>query len=303
MTRTGRRAVRTLAVAAGLAIAAEAVIAIRAWSFAVALLRVTHGPVVLEPLPPGAPALEPVSFRTGDGLLIRGSWVASRNGRTVVLTHGINGSRAQVWREALMLVRGGFGVLAFDFRGHGESEGEGLSTFGEREQGDLAAALDFLSGRGVGQVGALGFSMGGMVVANVAAADRRIGAVVLEGVSPSVEYEARFNARRRGSFSQVPAVLAHRFHGIHLERNRPVDRVCSLAPRPLLLIYGERETQPGWAPDAQLFAAACGPKELWIVPGAAHGEYAAVAAGELDRRLNAFFGAAFLATHREATPR
>jgi hypothetical protein len=61
-----------------------------------------------------------VSFRTNDGLVLRGSYVPSRNGAAVIVAPGRTGTR----RHARMLVRHGYGVLIFDRRGEGKSEGD-----------------------------------------------------------------------------------------------------------------------------------------------------------------------------------
>lgn len=212
---TPRRGIlRSLAIT--LAVVSEGLITYRVFRAVRSFLRVQRNQPA--PVPPDAPASEAVSFHTEDGLLLRGTMVAPRNGVLVVLTHGIGESRNEVWREALILVRAGYGVLAFDFRSHGESQGPGFSTFGELEQRDLFAALTFLEQRGIKRVGALRIWLGGMVVANVAAVGPRIVAVVLEGAFPSVEFEAPYDARSRGVFSELPAHVTHRLFGIHLAK-------------------------------------------------------------------------------------
>jgi uncharacterized protein len=48
--------------------------------------------------------------------------VPSRNRAAVIALHGIGSDRLGVERHARMLARHGYGVLALDLRGHGESE-------------------------------------------------------------------------------------------------------------------------------------------------------------------------------------
>ena len=50
---------------------------------------------------------------------VRGWYVPTRNRATVILTHGAGADRSQVLPEARTLVQGGFGVLLFDWPGHG----------------------------------------------------------------------------------------------------------------------------------------------------------------------------------------
>jgi alpha-beta hydrolase superfamily lysophospholipase len=74
-----------------------------------------------------------VSFTTSDGLELAGWYVPSRIGAAVIAFPGRNGPQAQT----RMLARHGYGVLLFDRRGQGESEGD-PHAFGW--EGEKAAA-------------------------------------------------------------------------------------------------------------------------------------------------------------------
>jgi hypothetical protein len=63
-----------------------------------------------------------VAFTTADGLRLRGWYVPSRNGAAVIV---FPGRRPNPVRHARMLARHGYGVLLFDRRGEGQSEGDG----------------------------------------------------------------------------------------------------------------------------------------------------------------------------------
>ena len=66
----------------------------------------------------------------------------SRNGATVIAFPGRSGPQ----KHARMLVRHGYGVLLFDRRGEGASEGD-PNTFGWHGERDLHAAAAFLRSR------------------------------------------------------------------------------------------------------------------------------------------------------------
>src|SRR6185369_7498920 len=70
---------------------------------------------------------------------VRGWYVPPKNRATVILTHGAGADRSQVLPEARALAERGFGVLLFDWPGHGESEGEVHWSAGERQA--LVSAL------------------------------------------------------------------------------------------------------------------------------------------------------------------
>jgi fermentation-respiration switch protein FrsA (DUF1100 family) len=77
--------------------------------------------------------------------------------------------------------------------------------------------------------------------------------------------------------------------GQHLSQSRPVDVVGQIAPRPLLIIHGAEDREVPPAHSERNYAAASAPKELWIVPGAAHAQSREVAGAEYERRVVAFF--------------
>ena len=86
----------------------------------------------------------------------------------------------------IALQKGGFTVLAFDFRGHGASGGTG-STLGLDEKRDVIGALDYLAASGVEarRIGVYGVGMGAHA-AVLAAADRPSASVlVLSGLYPA----------------------------------------------------------------------------------------------------------------------
>jgi alpha-beta hydrolase superfamily lysophospholipase len=240
------------------------------------------------------PGLEEVSFRTADGLLLRGFYAPSRNGASVVMGHGVGSNRMQLLDEAQILARHGYGSLMFDFRAHGESEGD-LSTWGDREQGDFAAAVDFASARGDvtdRRIAALAFSMGGYALALEAAGDPRVRAVILEATYPEFDSEFRELMGRRGFVSLWPSLATARYYGIPVEGIRPIDHVAAIAPRPLLIVVGSNDPDAPLPQVRRLFDAAAEPKKLYIVKGAEHGGYARAAPEEYEHVLAGFLDAA-----------
>jgi fermentation-respiration switch protein FrsA (DUF1100 family) len=135
----------------------------------------------LRPLPPGlALDIESVSFGSADGQRLAGCYVtAPAGGKTVILLHGNGGNISRYPRTLAVLHSLGHGVLAFDYRGYGESSGS------PTERGtylDAAGAYDYLVGaRGVAptDIVAYGRSLGGGVATWLATA-RPLAALILE---------------------------------------------------------------------------------------------------------------------------
>ncbi len=119
----------------------------------------THSARAVVPAARLGAAYENVSFTTGDGLTLRGWYVPSSNRAAVIAAPGRAGSQ----KPARMLARHGYGVLLFDRRGEGESDGD-PNAFGWAADKDLDAAVAFLQQRpdvDRNRIGGIGLSVGG----------------------------------------------------------------------------------------------------------------------------------------------
>ena len=128
----------------------------------------------------GAPYDE-VEFTTTDGLRLKGWYIRSRNGAAVISFPG----RASSQKRAKLLARHGYGVLLFDRRGEGESEGD-PNTFGWQGERDIHAAVAFLQRQpdvDPGRIGGIGLSVGGEMMIEAAAESSDLRAIVSEGAS------------------------------------------------------------------------------------------------------------------------
>lgn len=288
---------RGLAAGAAVLAAALAAVCVRAGR---ATYLELHPPRVVAD-PSGARVLgevEPIVVHTADGLRLRGWWHPSVNGGAVVLAHGDAANRGQLLPEAAALARAGFGVLLVDLRGHGASDGT-MTTLGDRERLDVDAAVAFAAGKpGVRAVGVLGFSIGGLAALDAAAGDPRIRAVAALSTCPSLATMLR--REHPGPVSGLVAVLTARALGVDVERTRPDRRLCAIAPRPVLVVEGERDPEAPPAMGAVLARGACGPVEVWPVAGGGHGDWHGPAGDAARARIVAFFEAALAPVHGDA---
>jgi dipeptidyl aminopeptidase/acylaminoacyl peptidase len=241
------------------------------------------------------PDLQPIELRTGDGLRLRGWFSPGRLHSAVVLVHGLCDNRAEMLPEAELLSRHGHGVLLFDSRGAGESEGD-LVTWGDRERFDVLAAVDFLSARpevDAERIGLYGFSVASAPVALVAAADPRVRAAAI-----SASWASLRDALGREfpvSEGKWPALAAwiFRYATADVDAVRPLTAVQQIVPRPLLLMTGENDHSTPPVVMERLAASAPG-STLWIVPGAAHGDYWKVDPVGFEEHFAGFFDRALL---------
>jgi len=196
--------------------------------------------------------------------------VPSHNGAAVVVVSSARGDRNGSIAHARLLARHGYGVLLYDARGSGRSEGTS-NGYGWAWDRDVEGALDFLSGRPDverSRIGALGLSTGADVLLEVAAADHRIKAVVADGsTARSVADIPDASLLEKASFA--PMFLSLRLLTGTAPGPPLVDLVPRVAPTPLLLIASG--SIPEELPANLRYAAAGrGPVTLWQRPQGAH---------------------------------
>jgi alpha-beta hydrolase superfamily lysophospholipase len=241
-------------------------------------------------------AYEKVSFTTSDGLRLFGWYVPSRNGAAVIAFPGRKGPQA----HTRMLARHGYGVLLFDRRGEGESEGDPTS-WGWGNEKDIKAGIGFLQRRAdvdPERIGGLGLSVGGEMMIQTAAETDALKAVASEGAGMRSARETldspSSSEKWLGTpFKVVETAATAVFHD-ELPPASLGDLVAKVAPRPLLLMYsghgqgGEVQLSP------EYYRAAGAPKTLWEIPGAGHAGGIRAQPDEYERRVVGFFDDALL---------
>ena len=217
-----------------------------------------------------------VTFETSDGLRLSGWYIPSTNGAAVIAYPGRDETEMRVAR---FLSDAGYGVLLFDPRGEADSEGE-PNAFGWDSDKDIDAAIAFLRDQpdvDPGRIGGIGFSVGGELMLQVAAANDDLKAVVSEGAGiRSHREELELSGADR--WLQLPTFAATTLGTAIFSNTAPppnlMDLVGKIAPRPLFLIYAERG-QGGEQLSADYYEAAGNPKQLWLTDSKHMGGYVA----------------------------
>lgn len=210
---------------------------------------------------------ENIRLITSDGIELAAWYTPSENGALILVAHG-HGDKRSV-NQYVMYAQNGYGVLAWDFRAHGESGGE-MSTLGYNEALDVEAALDFvLQQEGVERIGAWGGSMGGVAVLEVASRRVEIEAVVVDSAFSTLQDEVKLAVTKK-AFLPFIRFFAERETGVDLDLLRPVDRVEELSPRPIMIIQGEADRMIPADSAQRLYEAAGEPKYLWMEAGVKH---------------------------------
>lgn len=254
-------------------------------------------PILAHPKDLGIP-FEDVVFTARDGISLRG-WFLPAEGsssKTILLCHGFGANRGDLLPSCLYLRAGGYNLFCFDFRAHGESEGN-ISTLCGHEVKDFDAALDFLKAQksqAARSIGVYGLSMGAAVSITGSAHRPEVKAVAAESPFRSVEgviirFARLFYSVPRYPFLPLTLAFVRWRAGMNVGANSPIRHVAQISPRPLLLIQGAKDIRMPLEEGQGLFAAAGEPKELWIVPDADHGEAHSLAGLEYEKRVLEFF--------------
>lgn len=118
----------------------------------------------------------PVHFTTQDHIQLAGLLYGHGGTTAIICSHELRGTKADWSNSAPWFAARGFMVLAYDFRGYGDSQG--LYDLGKVDQ-DLLAAINFVHSHGAKKVILLGSSMGADISLIVAAETPVAGVITL----------------------------------------------------------------------------------------------------------------------------
>jgi dienelactone hydrolase len=238
-------------------------------------------------------AYENVSFETSDGLTLKGWYIPSRNGAAVISFPGRNGPQ----KSARFLARHGYGVLLFDRRGEGRSEGR-PNSWGWGGTKDIAAAIRYLERRpdvDPARIGGIGLSVGGEMMLEYAGNSRKLAAVVSDGAGGRSYREEHFNNKTVVEKVLGPVVSGVKSASVAVfSSTSPPASLVDLSAKidaPLLLIAAPN-SGVGEKLNRDYARAAGANATLWEVPEAAHMGAIKERPAEYERRVLGFFDGA-----------
>lgn len=218
----------------------------------------------------------PFEVTTEDGLRLRGHTLGE-GPVALVFCHGFLG-----WHRKPALVRlqeslaGTFTVFAFDFRGHGRSEG--TSTMGSLEHLDVDAVVGRARAQGFERVVTLGGSMGGIAVVRQAGLLGGVDCAV--AISTPATWQGHDNpaVRRLTWLTSTPAgrralrLMGARPGSGWVPADDPLAVVDRIAPAGLLIVHGRDDRYFDESQARALYERAGEPKRLLISGHFGHAE-------------------------------
>jgi len=249
-------------------------------------------------LPTGADAGDPpagfteVTLTTRDDVRLVAWYAEPSNGSVIILLHGAGSGRQNVRDHAIMLHDQGFGVLALNLRGHGDSDGQ-TNRLGWNGTADVGAAVDFLTARNeVEHIGGLGLSMGGEVLLGAASEYPMIEAIIAEGATyRSVDEYISLPSNRpfhRNMTHHIFSFMVRTVSGDTPPRTTIMDSLAATTDTDFLFIAAGNEDEE--IVYNEMFQTAVDDRgDLWIVPNAGHIQGITRHRDAYEQRIVAFF--------------
>jgi fermentation-respiration switch protein FrsA (DUF1100 family) len=239
-----------------------------------------------------------VWFKASDGVNLHG-WFFSGGPNakgTVLVLHGNAENLSTHVNGVLWLVKAGFNLFIFDYRGYGKSEG-GPSIQGVHLDAEASLKTLLSMPQVKSQIIVLGQSLGGAIavytVANFPYKDR-IAALVVDSAFSGYRRIAREKLAEHFITWPFQYPLSFLFNDAY----SPVKWIRKVSPVPILILHGGRDPVVPVHHAHLLFEEALQPKELWETTAPGHissfGDegireklvrYLVVRLGKMDQRL------------------
>ena len=217
------------------------------------------------------------SVTTLDSLNIEG-WYTMNNlqtEQTIIVVHGIGGSRLSMLAQAEALYEIGNNIIVFDLRNHGSSDGE-ITRMGFEERLDILAVVDFVENDlniERDNIVLYGHSLGGVTTIFAASELSDLAGIIIEtaytdvenlitdGIPPQTGFPAF-------PFDQMLFAILNNMMGIDIATVRPID-VVSEINAPIFYMHSRTDIIIPYQ-HSETLAAASQEATVWLVEESRH---------------------------------
>ena len=269
-----------------------------AWITADMMISPSHHPICCNTPADFGAEFETVTLLTKDGLKLYGWYIPSTNGTAVILLHGYGGDRTSTLAYAKMLNSHGYGVLLYDQRASGESEGE-TRSWGWLDVWDVESAIGYLKSRNDVNpkgIGIMGCSTGAEIAIGAGAQFQDIQVVIADGAYYTTASDSwpPYEFKDWVGWPVYPFLIT--FMELKSGASAPMslrEAASLITPRHLMLIAaGENGYEQVRAQS--YYDEASEPKEYWVVEGASHCGGHLARPEEYKERITSFFDESLL---------
>lgn len=220
-----------------------------------------------------------VQFPATDGITLRGWYFPGTSNKVVILVHGVTQNRLNEGYGGVAIAKDllsqGYGVLMYDSRAHGESDGNrvGFGAVGGR---DIIGAVNFIQSKGItpSHIGILADSNGAISLLSVLSQLTSVGAIISDSAAahykPVIQHVLTDQQHVPAIFDPGALLITALVFNTNFAAINPIDIVKQNPTRRILFLHGENdETIP--VADAYALKAAANPQsELVVFPNAHH---------------------------------
>lgn len=218
-----------------------------------------------------------IHFQARDGVRLHGWFFKGRKkGPVMLFCHGNAGNISHRLENIKAILKHGFSVFIFDYRGYGKSAGN------PSEQGiysDGLAAYDYLVNEqhiSLERIVLFGRSLGAAVATHIALHQKACLLVLESGFTSTKDM-----AKTMGPFALLSPFLPAHYHNLAKVPHIPI---------PKLIIHGNRDEIIPFSMGKRLYEAAAGPKTFYPLSGAGHNDTWIVGGNRYFQTLEDFAG-------------
>ncbi len=214
---------------------------------------------------------------------LHGWWLPNPGSRqTLLFCHGNYGNISYNLERIRFYYDLGFSILAFDYRGYGQSITSLMELVPTEESTctDAETVWQYLiTERKIRpeNITIMGHSMGGAIAINLAA--RHPNAARLIVASSFTTMQDAVHAKKIYGLFPVQQLLTEPFDSLSKVRNLQV---------PVLYIHGDQDLDIPAEMSQQLYDASPQPKQIWFAPGSGHNDIATVAIDQYRKTVHTF---------------
>lgn len=254
----------------------------------VGLFATFRYPETVDAAPSG---FEEVTMTTSDDIELKAWYTPSQNGSVILVLHGATSSREGVRRHAMLLSSHGYGVLAIDLRGHGESGGDGVNGFGWKSELDIEASLSFLTRQDPNlHLHAIGLSMGAEALLSAASRFPQIESIISEGATHRSIQDYLILSNRKNLFVSFTTRLMYLSATLWGQSKAPKQMLTSIEETKMTRFYfiSAKSIQDETDYNEVYYTSAQDRSHWWIVPEGGHTEALKTFPDEYEARVIGF---------------
>lgn len=228
---------------------------------------------------------EEVSVASKNDYKLYGTYIKNpkATNNTIILVHGLKGSRWSAMKYTDMYLDKGFNVLVYDGRHHGYSGGNNV-TYGFYEKDDLAKWVDWVYKRNKGGIiGVHGESIGAaaaLLHSKTNERKKRVSFYISDSAFSDLnelfairlkeDYKLKFSILAKPLIFYIDKVNKLR-NGFYLTEASPINIISDIKT-PIMFIHGANDIYAPRTMSEELYKAKPGTKQIYIAPDSGHGE-------------------------------